>query len=439
MEKVKLKKHKICIIGTGYVGLVSGTCFAKMGHTVICVDNNKAKIDGLQKGICPIYEPGLPEMISENIKKRRLFFSTNILESVRNSDIIFIAVHTPTKENGETDLQYVEGVAKEVALSMNKYKVIVSKSTMPVKTGQKIKEIVREFIKKGVSFDVVSNPEFLREGSAVRDFLHADRIVIGAETKRAKNIMQGVYGSVKAQIIFTDIESAEIIKHACNAFLATKISFINAIANICEHNGANVDEVAMAMGLDKRIGADFLKAGIGFGGSCFPKDVSAFINVAEKNGYDFSLLKEVKKINKKQREIFLEKIIKNIPNIDNKKIAVWGLSFKADTDDMRESPAIDIVKGLVEEGASIRVFDPAAMEKAKEFFGDKIAYCKTAEDALVDCDALIILTDWDVFKNINLRKVRSILKTPKIIDGRNIFNHKEMKKLGFDYYSIGRK
>jgi UDPglucose 6-dehydrogenase len=433
------RSKKICIIGTGYVGLVSGACFAEIGHRVICVDNNEKKIKMLQKGISPIYEPGLEKMILKNKRAGRLSFTTDIARSVRESDIIFIAVHTPTKENGETDLQYVQQASEQISMAMNKYKVIVSKSTMPVKTGQKIKETLKKNAGKNISFDVVSNPEFLREGTAIKDFLHPDRIVIGVESKRAQTIMADIYKPIKTNIIFTCIESAEIIKHACNAFLATKISFINAIANICEKNHGDVDEVAMAMGLDKRIGKDFLKAGIGFGGSCFPKDVSAFINVAEKGGYDFGLLKEVKKINKKQKEIFLNKIIKNIQEIKGKSIAVWGLSFKPDTDDMREAPSIDIINGLIVKGAVIKAFDPEAMEKAKEIFKDKIVYCKDGKEAIEGCDALVILTEWEHFKKIKPEEIRKLMKFPVIFDGRNIFYPEKMAKLGFNYYSIGKK
>jgi len=438
-SEMKSKKYKICIIGTGYVGLVSGVCFAELGHKVICVDNNKEKIEKLQKGISPIYEPGLEELIIKNKKQGSLHFDTKIEEGVKKSDIVFIAVHTPTKENGETDLQYVEAVSKEVARAMDRYKVIVSKSTMPVKTGQKIKEIITKFCNKNIKFDIVSNPEFLKEGTAIKDFLSPDRIVIGVESKKAEKIMRDIYVPIKSPIIFTSIESAEIIKHACNAFLATKISFINAIANICEKNGADVKEVAMAMGLDRRIGHAFLGAGIGFGGSCFPKDVSAFINVAEKIGYDFSLLKEVKRINEKQREIFLDKIIENVPDIKGKSIAVWGLSFKPDTDDMREAPSVDIINGLIAKGAIVRVFDPAAIENAKKIFKDKIIYCKDAKEALKNCDALVIVTEWDHFKKISPKAIKKMMKSSKIFDGRNIFSEEKMDKLGFDYYPIGKR
>ena len=437
--KMKIKKYRVCIIGTGYVGLVSGTCFAQIGHHVICVDNNKEKIENLQKGILPIYEPGLEKMILKNKRAGRLFFTTDIAEAVKKSEVVFIAVHTPTKENGETNLRYVEDVSKEVAKAMDKYKVVVSKSTMPVNTGQKIKEIITKFCPKGLTFDIVSNPEFLKEGSAIKDFLKPDRVVIGVESKKAEKIMRDIYKPISSPIIFTSIESAEIIKHACNAFLATKISFINAIANVCENNSANVEEVANAMGLDKRIGPDFLKAGIGFGGSCFPKDVSAFINVAKKSGYDFNLLKEVKKINKKQREIFLDKIIKNVPALKGKNIAVWGLSFKPNTDDMREAPSIDIINELVLKGAVVKAFDPVATKKAKEVFKDKIIYCKNAKEALKNAGALVILTEWENFKKIKPEIIKKLMKSPNVFDGRNIFSPQKMARLGFNYYSIGKK
>jgi len=434
---MNIRRKKICVIGTGYVGLVSGVCLAQIGHRVVCADNNKKKIGMLQGGVSPIYEPGLKRMILKNKKENRLFFTGDTAKAVKESDIIFIAVHTPTKENGETDLQYIEAVSREVAGAMDGYKIIASKSTMPVRTSQKIKEIITKFRPKNIAFDIVSNPEFLKEGSAIKDFLEPDRIVIGVESKKAEKIMRDVYKPIKSPIIFTSIESSEIIKHACNAFLATKISFINAIANICEKNNANVREVAMAMGLDKRIGPDFLRAGIGFGGSCFPKDVSAFINVAKKSGYDFGLLKEVKKINKKQREIFLDRIIKSMADIKGKNIGVWGLSFKPDTDDMREAPSIDIINGLIAKGAIVKAFDPVAMDKAKEIFSDRVEYHDNPRGVIKDCDALVILTEWAHFKKIKPEEVKKLMKLPNIFDGRNIFSPEKMKKIGFNYYSIG--
>ncbi len=392
----------------------------------------------LEGGLSPIYEPGLEELIRKNQKAGRLSFTSNIAAAVKDSSVIFIAVHTPTKENGETDLRHVQAVSREVAQAMDSYKVVVSKSTMPVNTSKKIKEIITKFCVKQIDFDIVSNPEFLKEGTAVHDFLHPDRIVIGVESKGAEKIMRQLYQPIKAPVIFTSIESSEIIKHACNAFLATKISFINAIANICERNNGNVVEVAQAMGLDARIGPEFLKAGIGFGGSCFPKDVSAFINVAQKSGYDFGLLKEVKKINKKQRELFLAKIIKHVPNIKGKTIAIWGLSFKPDTDDMREAPSIDIINGLVAAGVMVKVFDPVAMEKAKEILKDKVIYGASAMEILKNADALVICTEWAEFKKIKPEAIKKLMKALLVFDGRNIFSVEKMLRLGFAYYSIGR-
>ena len=440
MDSKKInKKFKICIIGSGYVGLVSGACLAEIGHEVICVDNDEKKIQKLKSGISPIYEPGLTKIIISNKKSGRLSFTTEVGLAVKKSDVIFIAVHTPTKDDGFTDLQFVEAVSEQVAKAMDNYKIIVSKSTMPVKTGQKIKEIINKFCKKGINFDVVSNPEFLREGSAVADFLKPDRIVIGAETAKARKIMEQIYSPIKSPIIFTNIESAEIIKHACNAYLATKISFINAIANICENNKADIDEVVRAMGPDKRIGDSFLKAGIGFGGSCFPKDVSAFIRVAKESCYDFSLLREVEKINQGQKDNFVDKIRNGVHGVKNKKLGILGLSFKPNTDDMRSAPSIYIINRLLEEGAIIKAFDPAAEENAKGIFHDKISYCPGIFETAEGCDALVILTEWDIFKNMDLKKVKSLLKNPIIIDGRNIFNPEKMRKLGFSYISIGRK
>ncbi len=435
---MKSKRIKICVIGTGYVGLVSGTCLAEIGHKVICVDNNKEKVEKLEKGISPIYEPGLDKLIIKNKKRGRLFFTSDIKEGVKNSDIIFIAVQTPTKKNGETDLRYVKSVSKEIAEAMNEYKIIVSKSTMPVKTGQKIKEIISRFCPKNIKFDVVSNPEFLKEGSAIRDFLYPDRIVVGVENEKAKKIMKKLYKTIKAPIIFTNIESAEIIKHACNAFLATKISFINAVANICEKNRADVEEVAKVMGLDKRIGGFFLKPGIGFGGSCLPKDISAFIRTAAESGYDFKLLKEIRKINQKQKENFVKKTKKNILGLRNKKLGILGLSFKPGTDDMRGAPSVDIINAFIKEGAEIKAYDPVAEEKAREIFKDRIIYCSNVYEAAKNSDVLFILTDWEEFKNIDLIKIKKLLKSPKIIDGRNIFDPKKMRKLGFNYSCIGR-
>ncbi len=430
---------KICIIGTGYVGLVTGVCLAEIGHHVICIDNNQEKIKKLMKGIAPIYEPGIEALIKKNSKKGNLLFSQSIEYGVKHSDVIFICVNTPTQKNGKTDLSYIQAVSKEVAKSMMGYKVIISKSTMPVGTSQKMKEMMKKYHHPKARFDIVSNPEFLREGTAIEDFLKPDRIVIGSESQKARKIMSQIYRPIKAPIIFTSIEGSEIIKHACNSFLATKISFINAVANICEKNGGNIDEVALAMGLDKRIGKDFLKAGIGFGGSCFPKDVAAFTRVAKDSGYNFKLLKEVEVINRKQREQFIRKIELAAPNLKNKKIAVLGLSFKPNTDDMREAPSVDIIKSLLKKGSFIKAYDPVAREKAKEIFKDDIMYCKSMYEAMQNADLLLILTEWKEFSKIDFKKVKSLLKTPIIVDGRNIFEPQRMADLGFKYYSIGRK
>lgn len=428
----------ISVIGSGYVGLVTGVCLAEIGYNVLCVDSDKEKIKKLQNGVVPIYEPGLKELIVKNKKAGRLSFSTSTKKAVENSEIIFIAVHTPPKENGEADLYYVELVARQIAQLINRYKVIVSKSTMPVETGKKIKETVKTYCSKDIDFDVVSNPEFLKEGSAIEDFLHPQRIVVGVESKRAEKIMRQLYKPIKAPLIVTNIETAEIIKHSCNAFLATKISFINAVANLCEKAGADIEEVAQAMGLDKRIGKSFLKAGIGYGGSCFPKDIDAFVHIAAQSGYNFEMLKAAQKINQIQKEGFVRKIKKTLWNLKGKKIGVLGLAFKPDTDDIRNAPSIDIISILVKEGAIIKAYDPVAMEKARQIFKNKITYCSNLYEAAKGSDALIILTEWDEFKKMDLEKIKGSLKMKIIIDGRNIFEPKKMSKLGFKYISIGR-
>jgi len=429
---------KIAIAGSGYVGLVTGTCLAELGNDVICLDIDKEKIDNLNKGIIPIYEPGLEELIKRNVKEGRLSFSIDLKNAIKQSDVIFICVGTPPKENGEADLSYVESVARTIADVMDKYKLIVEKSTVPVETGEKVAETIKTYNIHKVDFDVVSNPEFLREGSAVGDFMNPDRIVIGADSKRAREIMEKLYKPLKSHILFTDIKSAEIIKHASNSFLATKISFINAIADICEKTGADIEKVAEGMGLDKRIGRSFLNAGIGYGGFCFPKDVEAFIRIAGKRGYDFKLLKAVQEINKQQKELFVKKVEKELWILKNKKIGVLGLAFKPNTDDMRFAPSIDIIKVLQKEGAEIKAYDPEAMEKAKTIF-ENVKYEQNPYDVAKDADALLILTEWNEFKELDLKKIKSLLKQPLILDGRNIYDPKEMKKLGFKYISIGRK
>ena len=428
---------KISTVGTGYVGLVTGTCFAELGHEVMCVDNDKEKVKVLEEGGVPIYEPGLEEMIKRNREAGRLKFSTEISEGVDFGDVIFICVGTPSKPNGEADLSAIEKVAIEIAESLKEYRLIVEKSTVPVQTGMKIKNTIELRKKEDVEYEVASNPEFLREGSAIYDFMHPDRIVIGVESERASQILREIYKNIDAPIVETDIESAEIIKHASNSFLATKISFINAVALLCERSGANVEKVAEGMGLDKRIGKNFLKAGIGFGGSCFPKDVSAFIKIAESLGFDFGILKETERVNRKMRFHLIEKLKSAIWNLKDKKIAILGLAFKPNTDDMRNAPSIDIVNVLKKEGAQVVVYDPKAIEKAKQMLED-VVYADSPYKAMEDADAVLILTEWEEFKNLDIEKMKGLLKTPVIIDGRNIYDPDKMKVSGFIYKSIGR-
>ena len=428
---------KIAIIGAGYVGLTTGACFAELRNNVVCVDIDKEKIENLNKGIMPIFEPGLKELVVRNAKEKRLRFLSDNKESINFADVIFICVGTPPKDNGEADLSYVESVAREIAKTMSNYKVIVEKSTVPVETGEKVKETIKTNNANNVEFDVVSNPEFLREGSAISDFMNPDRIVIGTNSKKAKEIMEKLYKPLNAPILFTDIKSAEMIKHASNSFLAVKISFINAVANICELTGADVEKVAEGMGYDKRIVRSFLNAGIGYGGFCFPKDVEAFIKLAENKGYHFELLKSVQKINKNQPDLFIKKVGGALWNLKNKTIGVLGLAFKPNTDDMREAPSVYIINTLQKEGAKIKAYDPEAMEKSKQVFND-VVYCEDPYAVAKDSDALLILTEWNEFKELDFKKIKSLMKNPLVIDGRNIYNPEEMKKLNFKYISIGR-
>jgi len=429
---------KICIIGTGYVGLVTGCCFSDLGHHVICVDKDRAKIDLLLQGKMPIFEPGLEELMKRNQKKGRLSFTTDLKSAIRKSEVIFIAVGTPSKKDGSADLTYVENVARQIAVSLTHYRLIVEKSTVPVQTGKWVERTIALHVKKGVKFDVASNPEFLREGSAVHDFTHPDRIVLGVESAKARAILTKLYKPLRAPIVYTDIKSAEIIKHASNSFLATKVSFINAIANICEAVGADVVQVSRGMGLDRRIGPQFLEAGIGFGGSCFPKDLAAFRKIAKDAGVDFGLLESVSKINKLQRELFCKKIEKSLWNLSGKRLGLLGLSFKPNTDDMREAPSIDIIKMLQKEGAHIKAYDPQAREGVTKLMKG-IKRCKTAYEVARGSDALIILTAWDEFKKLDLKRIKKLLNKPLIIDGRNMFSPEKMKALGFKYVSIGRR
>jgi UDPglucose 6-dehydrogenase len=428
---------KLCIIGTGYVGLVSGTCFAEVGHQVICVDNNAEKVKMLQAGGIPIYEPGLEEMVKKNVAAGRLSFATSTAEGVQKSDVVFIAVPTPPQTDGSVDLSYIEKVARDIAAAITSYKIVVDKSTVPVKTGEKVAETIKRYCPAKAEFDVVSNPEFLREGFAVGDLMKPDRIVIGTVTQRPVAAMREIYTPFNAPIIVTDINSAELIKHAANSFLALKISYINAIATVCEAAGANVQEVANGIGLDDRIGRRFLNAGIGFGGSCFPKDLSAFIKIAEQIGYDFKLLKEVQTINADQMERFVKKITDTLWVLKEKKIGVLGLAFKQNTDDVRSSPAIDLCQRLLKDGATLRVHDPKAMDKAKGLLSN-VTYVDDMNEVAQGCDALVIATEWDEFKQLDLDRAKKGLTHPIMFDGRNLFDPAEMEKLGWIYKSVGR-
>jgi UDPglucose 6-dehydrogenase len=428
---------KLTIIGTGYVGLVTGTCFAEVGHQVICVDNDANKVKMLQAGGIPIYEPGLEEMVKKNVAAGRLSFTSSTAEGVAKSDVIFIAVPTPPQPDGSVDMSFIERVARDIAGALNGYKIIVDKSTVPVQTGDKVAETIKRYCKGQNEFDVVSNPEFLREGFAVEDLMKPDRVVIGVRTQRPVSAMKEVYEPFKAPIIVTDINSAELIKHASNSFLALKISYINAVSVICEATGANVQEVANGMGMDERIGRRFLNASLGFGGSCFPKDLSAFIKIAEELRYDFGLLKEVQRINASQMDRFVKKIVDTLWVLKGKTVGVLGLAFKQNTDDVRTSPAIELCQRLQKEGAILRVHDPKAMEKAKALLNG-VTYVDDMNDVAEGCDALVIATEWDEFKKLDLERTKKLLSHPILFDGRNLFDAKEMEKLGFIYKSIGR-
>ena len=427
----------ISIIGSGYVGLVTGACFADVGHNVICVDNDPRKVEALQAGKIPIYEPGLEEVVHRNVSAHRLRFTGSIKDGVDNSQIVFIAVPTPQQPDGSVDLSFIEKVARDIAEVLTGYRVIVDKSTVPVKTGDKVAETIKRYCKAKVDCDVVSNPEFLREGFAVEDLMKPDRIVIGARSQRPVAAMKEIYAPFNAPIIITDINSAELIKHAANSFLALKISYINAVSIICEASGANVQEVANGMGMDARIGRRFLDAGIGFGGSCFPKDLSAFIKISETLGYDFRLLKEVQRVNSEQMERFAKKITDTLWVLKDKTIGVLGLAFKQNTDDVRTSPAIDLCQRLQREGAKLRVYDPQAMEKAKALLPEAI-YVNGMNEVASGCDALAIATEWPEFKKLDLERARRELTHPILFDGRNLFDPAEMEKMGFIYKSVGR-
>jgi UDPglucose 6-dehydrogenase len=425
----------LAIVGSGYVGLVTGACFAEVGHRVICVDNDLKKVETLRAGQIPIYEPGLEALVKKNVTAGRLSFTASIAEAVTASKVIFIAVPTPPQPDGSVDLSFVEGVAREIAVHIKEYRIVVDKSTVPVKTGEKVAQTIGRY-NPGADIDVVSNPEFLREGSAVEDLMKPDRIVVGVSSDRAIEPMREIYTPFKAPILFTDLNSAELIKHAANSFLALKISYINAVAAICEASGANVERVADGMGADKRIGRAFLNAGIGYGGSCFPKDISAFIRISRELGYHFTLLEEVEKINAGQKERFLKKIRDSLWVLRAKKIGCLGLAFKGNTDDVRSSVAIEVVKQLIAEGAEVRAYDPKAMEKATPLVpGAKM--CARAEDVAVGADALLILTEWNDFKSLNYAEIKKSMLSPLLFDGRNLLDPKQMRALGFTYTGIG--
>ena len=427
----------VCIIGAGYVGLVTGACLADLGNNVVCVDNDKKKIDMLKKIKMPFYEKGLEDMIKKNVKVGRLSFSASIKEGVEKSLVIFICVGTPPRPNGEADLSYVEKVARDIANNMTSYRLIVEKSTVPVETGKWVEHTIRLNVRKKIKFDVASNPEFLREGTAVHDFLYPDRIIIGVQSKRAKQILYELYKGIEREIVVTDINSAELIKHASNSFLAAKISFINSVANICERAGADIAKVAHGIGLDARIGREFLKSGIGYGGSCFPKDVDAFIHIAGKLGYDFGILKAVRKVNEEQKALFIRKIEEALWIVKDKTVGVLGLSFKPNTDDMRCAPSIEIIGALAENGAKVKAYDPQANKKARAILKG-ITFCKDLYEAAKNSDALVIVTEWHEFEVMDLGRIKKLMNTPLIIDGRNIFDPQKMKEAGFRYISIGR-
>ena len=425
----------LAIVGSGYVGLVTGACFAEVGHRVICVDNDLKKVHQLQDGLIPIYEPGLEELVKKNVAAGRLSFTASIGEAVDASQVIFIAVPTPPQPDGSVDLSFVEGVAREIAVHIKGYRIVVDKSTVPVKTGEKVAQTISR-CNPGADIDVVSNPEFLREGSAVEDLMKPDRIVVGVSSERAIGPMKEIYEPFNAPIMFTDLNSAELIKHAANSFLALKISYINAVAAICEASGANVERVADGMGADKRIGRAFLNAGVGYGGSCFPKDISAFIRISRELGYPFHLLEEVEKINAGQKERFLKKIREALWVLRQKKIGVLGLAFKGNTDDVRSSVAIAIVQQLIAEGAEVRAYDPKAMDKARALVPEA-KMVEKPEDVAEGADALLVLTEWNEFKSLDYAALKKRMLSPLLFDGRNLLDPQEMRAAGFTYTGIG--
>ena len=436
---------KIAIVGTGYVGLVSGACFAEMGIDVTCVDIDQAKIERLRAGDIPIYEPGLDELVLRNSQEGRLHFTTRLADCLDGVEAVFSAVGTPPDEDGSADLRYVLEVAREVGRHMQHYLVVVTKSPVPVGTARKVEAAIREELtKRGVDipFDVASNPEFLKEGSAIKDFMSPDRVVVGVESEKARELMTRLYAPFMLnnfRVIFTDVPSAEMIKYAANSMLATRISFMNDIANLCELVGADVNQVRKGIGSDTRIGSKFLYPGCGYGGSCFPKDVKALVQTAEQNGYDMRVLKAVEEVNERQKSVLFEKLRLHYGDLQGKTIALWGLAFKAETDDMREATSLVTIRHLLEAGCTVRVFDPAAMDEARRRLGDAVIYASDIYDAAKGADALLLLTEWKQFRLPSWARVHDLMRNPIVFDGRNIYDPAEMRKNGFEYYSIGRK
>lgn len=438
---------KIAIVGTGYVGLVTGTCFSEMGMNVHCIDIDSAKIENLKKGIIPIYEPGLDDMVVRNYQAGRLQFSTDLKDILNDVDIVFCAVGTPSDQDGSADLKYVLEVAKTIGKHLNKYILVVTKSTVPVGTANLVKKTIQEELDKrdlsGLIFDVASNPEFLKEGTAITDFMHPDRVVVGVESDRAKEVMDRLYKPFTInnyRMIYTDIPSAEMIKYAANAMLATRISFMNDIANLCEIVGADVNMVRAGIGSDNRIGKKFLYSGCGYGGSCFPKDVKALIKTAENNGYSMQVLKSVDAVNEYQKTVLFKKLNNYYRgDLKGKTVALWGLSFKPKTDDLREAPSLVLIKMLLEAGVKVRAYDPIAIDEAKKYIGNKIDYANDIYDATLDVDAILLVTEWNEFRLPSWSAIKKIVKTPLVIDGRNIYNGNELRDMGFEYLSIGSK
>jgi UDPglucose 6-dehydrogenase len=429
----------ICVVGAGYVGLVTGAVFADLGNEVVCVDNVADKISALQAGHMPIYEPGLEEMVARNVGDGRLSFSTDLASAVRKSVIVFIAVGTPPKADGQTDLSAVEAVAREIGRTMDHYTVVVNKSTVPVGTGEFVREVIERHQRQPIPFDVVSNPEFLREGSAIEDTLRPDRIVIGAPTQQVAMTLLELYAPLERPMIITDVPSAEMIKYASNAFLATKISFINAIANICEVAGADVTQVMKGMGLDARIGAAFLQAGLGYGGSCFPKDTDSLIHTAATLGYRFDILRAVVDVNTGRSTHFVSIIERALAPLPTRRIAILGLAFKPNTDDMRDAKSVEVITRLVELGAAVCVYDPVAMDNARKMLPTVVEYADSPFAAATGADGLALITEWNEFKFLNLERLRGVMRRPVVFDGRNLWEAERMRRLGFEYYSIGRK